>query len=89
MLTKEQVAELVKEYGKDEKDSGATEVQIAILTKKIAYMTEHLKTHKNDHHNSRGLMKMVGKRKALLRYLKEKDYNRYTALIAKLGIRGN
>lgn len=89
MLTKEQVANLVKEYGKDEKDSGATEVQIAILTAKIAYMTAHLKEHKHDYHNSRGLMRMVGKRKALLSYLKKNDYARYTALIAKLGIRGN
>ena len=88
MLTKENVAEIVKEYGQNETDTGSTEVQIALLTARIKYLTEHVKVHKNDHHNSRGLLRLVAQRHSLLKYLKRTDYARYTALIAKLGIRG-
>lgn len=89
MLTKEQVAALVKEYGKTENDSGSPEVQIAVLSARISYLTEHLKEHKNDHHSRRGLLKLVGKRRGLLVYLKSKDYTGYVRLIEKLGIRDN
>jgi len=88
MLTKENVAEIVKEFGQNEHDTGATEVQIALLTARIKYLTEHVKTHPNDKHNSRGLLRLVAQRHAQLDYLKGKDYNRYTALIKKLGLRG-
>ena len=88
MLTKEAVAEIVKEYGQNEQDTGSTEVQIALLTARIKYLTEHVKVHRNDHHNSRGLLRLVAQRHSLLKYLKRTDYARYTALIAKLGIRG-
>ena len=88
MLTKENVAEIVKTYGQNEQDTGSTEVQIALLTARIKYLTEHVKVHKNDHHNSRGLLRLVAQRHSLLKYLKRTDYARYTALIAKLGIRG-
>lgn len=89
MLSKEQVANLVKEYGKSENDSGSPEVQVAILSARISYLTEHLKEHKNDHHSRRGLLQLVGKRRGLLVYLKNKDYNGYVQLISKLGIRDN
>ena len=88
MLTKENVAEIVKEYGQNEQDTGSTEVQIALLTARIKYLTEHVKVHKHDYHNSRGLLRLVAQRHSLLRYLKSKDYGRYVALIKKLGIRG-
>ena len=86
-ITKEKKAELVKKYGKDEKDTGNSDVQIAILTTRIANLTEHLKTHKKDHHSRRGLLKLVGKRRALLDYLKRTDLERYRSLIKELGIR--
>lgn len=88
MLTKENVAEIVKEYGQSETDTGSTEVQIALLTARIKYLTEHVKTHPNDHHNSRGLLRLVAQRHKLCAYLEKKDYARYVALIKKLGIRG-
>ena len=88
MLTKENVAEIVKEYGQNEQDTGSTEVQIALLTARIKYLTEHVKVHRNDHHNSRGLLRLVAQRHSLLKYLKRTVYARYTALIEKLGIRG-
>lgn len=88
MLTKEAVAEIVKEYGQNETDTGSTEVQVALLTARIKYLTEHVKVHKHDFHNSRGLLRLVAQRHSLLRYLKSKDYGRYVALIKKLGIRG-
>ena len=88
MLTKENVAEIVKEYGQNETDTGSTEVQVALLTARIKYLTEHVKVHKHDYHNSRGLLRLVAQRHSLLRYLKDKDYGRYVALIKKLGIRG-
>ena len=86
-VTKERKAELVKEYGKSEKDTGATEVQIAILTEEIRDLTEHLKIHIHDYHSKRGLMMKVGKRRSLLDYLKENDVNAYRTLIEKLNIR--
>ena len=86
-LTTEKVAELVKTYGRDEKDTGSTEVQVAILTEQITALTAHLKVHKKDHHSRRGLLKLVGKRRNLLDYLAKKDKERYVALIGKLGLR--
>ena len=87
MLTKERKAELVKQYGKGENDTGATEVQVALLTERINYLTEHLKTHKHDHHTRRGLLGLVGKRRRLLRYLQDVDIERYRSLIERLGLR--
>lgn len=86
-LTTEKVAELVKTYGRDEKDTGSTEVQVAILTEQINALTAHLKVHKKDYHSRRGLLKLVGKRRNLLDYLAKKDKERYIALIEKLGLR--
>ena len=87
MITKEIKEQIVAEYGKTPNDTGSTEVQIAILTYRIKELTEHLKTHKKDHHSRRGLLKMVGKRRGLLDYLKSKDIEAYRQLIEKLGIR--
>lgn len=87
MISKERVAELVKTYGRDEKDTGSTEVQVAILTEQIVALTAHLKTHKKDHHSRRGLLMLVGKRRNLLDYLARTDKQRYLDLIAKLGLR--
>ncbi len=86
-LTKEQKQELVKKFGENAEDSGKTEVQIAILTERIKYLTEHLKTQKKDHHSRRGLLKLVGQRRRLLRYLANENITRYRDLISKLGIR--
>lgn len=88
MLTKEKKLELIKEFGKDEKDTGSTEVQVALLSYRISELTEHLKTNKNDHHTRRGLFKMIGQRKGLLNYLQKTDIERYRELIKRLGIRG-
>ena len=87
MITPEIKAEIIKEYGKTPADTGSTEVQVAILTYRIKDLTEHLKTHKKDHHSRRGLLKMVGKRRGLLDYLKSKDIEAYRQLIERLGIR--
>ncbi len=87
MITPEIKAEIIKEYGKTPADTGSAEVQVAILTYRIKELTEHLKTHKKDHHSRRGLLKMVGKRRGLLDYLKSKDIEAYRQLIEKLGIR--
>ena len=87
MITPEIKAQIIKEYGKTPTDTGSTEVQVAILTYRIKELTEHLKTHKKDHHSRRGLLKMVGKRRGLLDYLKKKDIEAYRQLIEKLGIR--
>ena len=87
MLTQERRAELVKEYGKGEKDSGSVEVQVALLTEEINNLTVHLQIHKKDHSSRRGLLRMVGKRSAMLKYLNKKNEQRYRDLIAKLGIR--
>ena len=86
-LTNEEKEKLVKEYQRDEKDTGSCEVQIAILTKEINDLTEHLKVHKHDYHSNRGLLKKVGKRRNLLQYLAKKDVVRYRELIQKLGLR--
>ncbi|MBQ1484368.1 MAG: 30S ribosomal protein S15 [Clostridia bacterium] len=87
MITKEQKEAIVKDYAAKEGDTGSPEVQVAILTARINDLNEHLKTHKKDHHSRRGLLKMVGKRKNLLNYLKEKDIERYRTLITRLGLR--
>lgn len=86
-MTKEEKLEIVKKFGKDEKDSGKSEVQIALLTKRINDLTSHFDTHKKDHHSRRGLMMMVGKRRRLLDYLMKKDIARYRAIIKELNIR--
>jgi len=80
-------AEIIKTYALKEGDTGSPEVQIAILTARISHLTEHLKTHKGDHHSRRGLLMMVGKRRGLLDYLAKIDIERYRAIVAKLGIR--
>ena len=87
MLLQEEKGTIISENRRHEKDTGSPEVQIAILTKRINDLTEHLKIHKNDHHSRRGLLKMVGHRRNLLNYLMKKDIEGYRALIAKLGIR--
>ncbi|MDD6237702.1 MAG: 30S ribosomal protein S15 [Clostridiales bacterium] len=87
MLLKEEKTAVIDANRIHENDTGSPEVQIAILTKRINDLTEHLKVHKNDHHSRRGLLKMVGRRRNLLNYLMKKDIERYRAIIAKLGIR--
>jgi len=86
-MTKEEKLEIVKKFGKDEKDSGKSEVQIALLTKRINDLTSHFDAHKKDHHSRRGLMMMVGKRRRLLDYLIKTDIARYRAVIKELNIR--
>lgn len=86
-ITKVRKNELVKEYGENEKDTGNTNVQVAILTERIRNLTEHLKANKKDHHTRRGLLMLVGKRKGLLDYLKASNIAAYRELIAKLGLR--
>lgn len=87
MLLKEEKAAIIEANKINEKDTGSPEVQIAILTKRINDLTEHLKTHKKDHHSRRGLLKMVGHRRNLLAYVKKNDVERYRAIVAKLGLR--
>ena len=86
MLKQEKTA-IIKEYGMHEGDTGSPEVQIAVLSKRIADLTEHLRTNKKDHHSRRGLLKMVGQRRSLLNYLMKNDINRYRAIVEKLGLR--
>jgi len=86
-LTKEQTAELTKQHGENENDTGNTKVQIAILTTRIKELTEHFKVNKKDHHSRRGLLQMVGKRRRLLDYLKTNKLDEYRSLIKELGIR--
>ncbi|UUZ95685.1 30S ribosomal protein S15 [Paenibacillus sp. P25] len=86
-LTQERKQELIQAHKTHENDTGSPEVQIAILTENIVNLTSHLKTHKKDHHSRRGLLKMVGQRRKPLTYLKNKDVQRYSALIEKLGLR--
>lgn len=86
-LTKEEKAKIIEDYKIHEGDTGSPEVQIAILTHRINTLNEHLKEHKKDHHSRRGLLKMVGQRRGLLKYLKKSDIERYRSLIEKLGIR--
>ena len=88
-MLKEEKNAIIKEYAQHEGDTGSPEVQIALLTKRINDLTEHLKTHKKDNHSRRGLMMLIGKRRGLLKYIKERDIERYRALIKKLGIRDN
>ena len=87
-ITKERKAELVEQYGHSAGDTGSPEVQVALLTDRIRYLTEHLKVHKHDHHSRRGLLKLVGQRRRHMRYLKRTDVSRYRQLIDSLGIRG-
>jgi len=86
-LNSERKLEIIEEYRSHEQDTGSAVVQIAILSKRIDDLTEHLKLHKKDHHSRRGLLKMVGKRRRLLDYLKDKDVERYRDLIERLGLR--
>ena len=86
-MLKEEKASIIREFAMHESDTGSPEIQIAILTKRINDLTEHLKIHKKDHHSRRGLLKMVGHRRNLLNYLMKKDIARYRAIIEKLGIR--
>lgn len=88
-ISKERTAELIAEFGKNPQDSGSAEVQVAILTERIKNLTEHLKTHQKDHHTRRGLLMLVGKRRRLLVYIKNRDVLEYRELIKKLGIRDN
>ena len=85
--TTQRTAEIVKVHARAAKDTGSTEVQVALLTDRINELTPHVKTHLKDHHGRRGLLKMVNRRKSLLAYLRSKDADRYTALIHKLGLR--
>lgn len=87
MLSKNEKQAIIKEYARKEGDTGSIEVQVAVLTSQINRLTEHLKVHKKDFHSTRGLMKMVGKRKNFLNYLKETDVNRYRELVKRLGLR--
>ncbi|MGB0295318.1 MAG: 30S ribosomal protein S15 [bacterium] len=87
MLTKEQKNELIRTYGKNEHDSGSTEVQIALLTARIVYLTEHFKQQPKDFHSRRGLLRLVGRRRNFLNYLKAENVDRYQKIIKKLGIR--
>jgi small subunit ribosomal protein S15 len=77
----------IREHRTHEGDTGSPEVQVAVLTRRIAHLTEHLREHKHDYHSRRGLLQMVGRRRRLLKYLQKKDVERYRALIAKLGLR--
>lgn len=86
-MTQEEKQAIMKEYALHEGDTGSPEVQIAVLTKRINDLTEHLKTHKKDHHSRRGLFKMIGNRRSLLNYLTKVDIERYRSIIERLGIR--
>lgn len=87
MISKEKKTAIIKEYGRAEGDTGSPEVQIAILTARIQELTDHLKDNPKDHHSRRGLLKMVGQRRSMLAYLKNKDIERYRTLIERLGLR--
>lgn len=87
MMTPERKQEIIQKYAQHEGDTGSPEVQIALLTERIAYLTEHFKTHKKDHHSRRGLLKMVGSRRALLNYLKNINFDRYRNIVSALGLR--
>lgn len=86
-MTKEDKLEVVEKFGASGSDTGKTEVQIAMLTERIKYLTEHLRVHKKDHHSRRGLLKLVGQRRRLLRYLSKSDITRYREVIRELGLR--
>ncbi len=87
MISQESKTQIIEQYSRHEGDTGSPEVQVAILTKRIQELTEHLRVHKNDHHSRRGLYKMIGQRRGLLNYLMKKDIERYRSLIADLGLR--
>lgn len=87
MLTKEAKAEVISDYATHEGDTGSSEVQVALLTRRINELTEHLRVHKHDHHTRRGLLKLVGRRRRHLAYLNRTDVDTYRALIARLGLR--
>lgn len=87
MITKEQKAKLVTDYRRKDTDTGSPEVQVALLTERIKYLTEHFKTHSKDHASRRGLLKLVGNRRRLLDYLKRNDVQKYASLIERLGLR--
>lgn len=86
-LTKDEKARIIAEYGETERDSGSTEVQVALLTKRINMLTEHFSTHSRDHHSRRGLLRLVGQRRRLLRYLEKEDTSRYREVVRSLGLR--
>jgi small subunit ribosomal protein S15 len=86
-LTAEEKSEITAQFGRDERDTGATEVQIALLTRRINHLTEHLREHKHDHHSRRGLLMLVGRRRRFLNYLQRKDLEGYRSLIRELGLR--
>ena len=86
-MTSQRKQEIINTYKRDEKDTGSPEVQIALLTERINELTEHLKVHKKDNHSRRGLLKMVGARRSLLKYLSDRDVERYREIVAKLGLR--
>lgn len=88
MLTTEKKQEIIKEFGKDEKDTGSPEVQIALLSHRIKDLTEHLKIHKKDQHSKRGLFQLIGQRRNLLKYLRNQDIERYRDIIERLNLRG-
>ena len=87
MAAVENKEEIIREHQAHEGDTGSTEVQVAVLTKRISHLTEHMREHKHDYHSRRGLLKLVGQRRRLLKYLQKKDIERYRALISKLGLR--
>ncbi len=86
-IIKEIKDEIVQKFKRGDRDTGSPEVQIALLSERIKELTEHFKTHKKDHHSKRGLLKIIGKRKRLLEYLKKKDFERYKSIISELGLR--
>ena len=86
-LTKDRKAELIGKYGREANDTGSAEVQVALLTERINELTEHLRSHVKDHHSRRGLLKLVGQRRRLLRYLESSDLERYRSLVSELGLR--
>lgn len=88
-ITKSETEKLISEFGEGAQDSGRADVQVAILSERIRNLTEHLKVHKKDNHTRRGLMKLIGKRRGLLKYIKTNDIDQYRDLIKKLGIRDN
>lgn len=87
MAVVENKEEIIREHQTHEGDTGSPEVQVAVLTRRISHLTDHVRTHSHDYHSRRGLLQMVGKRRRLLKYLQKKDVERYRALIAKLGLR--
>jgi small subunit ribosomal protein S15 len=86
-LTSERKGEIIQEFRRHEQDSGSPDVQVAVLSERISHLTEHLKTHRKDHHTRRGLLKLVGQRRRLLTYLRANEFSRYMALIDRLGLR--